>query len=320
MSPTAKFHVSLALLVLAGCGSDNRTPTTLPADAGPAGDATVLFSDGGGGVTNPATADDCSEAAKLVYVVSAEYDLYSFYPSDSVFKKIGRLACPDPGPDVSIPTQVATPNSMAVDRSGTAWVNYSSGKLYKVSTTDASCKATSFQPGQDGVYKFGMAFSTNGGVGTKEETLYVVGIKDGLFDVSGHGLATVDLTTMKLTAIGDFSGSLGGKGAELTGTGDGKLWGFFTTSPASLAAIAKPSGQTSNVQPLSGVETGSAWAFSFWGGDFWFYTAQGTSPSSVTRLRSTGGAGSSLGVSMPNVGFRIVGAGVSTCAPLEAPK
>lgn len=320
MSPIANFHVSLALpvlLLLAGCGSNNSRRTIAPADGGPAADASVLFSDGGG-VTNPATTDDCSEAAKLVYVVSAEYDLYSFYPADSVFKKIGRLACPDPGPDVSTPTQVATPNSMAVDRSGTAWVNYSSGKLFKVSTTDASCKATSFQPGQDGVYKFGMAFSTNGGAGTKEETLYVVGIKDGLFDVSGQGLATVDLTTMTLTSIGDFSGSLRGKGAELTGTGDGKLWGFFTTSPASLASIAKPSGQTSNEQPLSGVETGSAWAFSFWGGDFWFYTAKGTSPSSVTRLRTTGNG--SLGVSMPNVGFRIVGAGVSTCAPLVAPK
>ena len=33
----------------------------------------------------------------------------------------------------------ATPNSMAVDRSGTAWVNYSDGRLFKVSTKDAKC-------------------------------------------------------------------------------------------------------------------------------------------------------------------------------------
>ena len=299
----------------AACGSNESSSGGNFSDGDGGRDAAVLFTDAGPPVSPN---EDCSEAAKLVYVVSAEYDLYSFYPAELAFKKIGRLSCPDPGQDVGTPGKLATPNSMAVDRAGTAWVNYSSGKLYKVSTADASCTATAFAPGQMGNYKFGMAFSTNGGAGTKSETLYVSGITDTLQGVVGLGLSTIDLSAMKLSMLGDYSGNLAQKGAELTGTGDGKLWGFFTTSPASLAQIDKTTGATSNVQPLPGVETGTAWAFSFWGGDFWFYTAPSGSPSSVPRLRTS--QGGSLGVALPNVGFRIVGAGVSTCAPLVPPK
>jgi len=155
----------------------------------------------------------CSEASKLVYVLSSTYDLYAFTPSTITLKRIGRLACPDPGTDVATGT-TASPNAMTIDRHGAAWVSYTSGKLFKVSTADASCQATTFVPGQSGVFKFGMAFSTNGGAGTKSESLYIVGIRDTTSGVVGQGLATIDLSTMKLRTIGDFSGALAQKGAE----------------------------------------------------------------------------------------------------------
>ncbi len=247
----------------------------------------------------------CSEAAKLVYVVSDQNDLYSFAPDKVSFTKIGELDCP---------AGLATPNSMAIDRTGNAWVNFSDGALFKVSTRDASCEATSFQKNQSGFGRFGMAFATNSAT-SQEETLYVVGI-DGVSQ--GKGLAKIDLTTMKLTRLGDFSGRLQGQGAELTGTGDGRLFGFFTTSPAALAEIDKGSGATTNDQSLTGVSTGTAWAFSFWGGDFWFYTSAGA-PSTVTRKQSS--TDGSLSTPKKDVGgFRIVGAGVSTCAPTTPPR
>lgn len=257
------------------------------------------------------TAKDCATAAGLVYVVSAQDDLYSFQPNKSRFTKIGRLACPA--------AEGQTPNSMAVDRQGVAWVNYTDGTLFKVSTSDASCKATSYVPGQGGFIKMGMAFSTKSAQST-EELLYVVGL-DAKDSKVGKGLGVIDLETMKLTLLGDFTGDLVGRGAELTGTGDGKLFGFFTTKPdASLAEIDGASGATSKKTPLPSVDTGESWAFSFWGGDFWFYTSPGTSfPSKVTRLaRSKDDA---LTITTEDVGgFRIVGAGVSTCAPIEPPK
>lgn len=247
----------------------------------------------------------CSDAAKLVYVVSDVNELFSYNPGAGTFAKIGELNCPSNG---------ATPNSMAVDRSGTAWVNFSDGGLYKVSTADASCQATTYQKQQGGFVRFGMAFATDSATSDKE-TLYVVGIEGTL---AGKGLGKIDLTSMTLTKLGDFSGDLQGQGAELTGTGDGRLFGFFTTQPnATLAQIDKSTGATSKEMPLDGVNTGTAWAFSFWGGDFWFYTSDG-GPSTVTRQQaSTNG---NLSVATNDVGgFRIVGAGVSTCAPTTPP-
>jgi hypothetical protein len=255
-------------------------------------------SSGTSGVTTPQQTSDCSEAAKLVYVVSEVGDLYSFKPASLTFTKIGRLACP--GQSLF--------NSMAVDRKGYAWVNDIAGHIFHVSTADASCEATSYQPGQGGFNRMGMAFATNG-ADTTTERLYV----DGLNDFLGKGLSWIDLASLKLSAIGPHSGDLAGVQAELTGTGDGRLYGFFNTLPATLAQIDRATGATSNeIQLTRGV--GTAWAFSFWGGDFWFYTAEPATPSVVTRLKYA--TDQSQSVVMSNVGnFRIVGAGVSTCAP-----
>lgn len=266
-----------------------------------------ITGDGDGAAPTPAQ-DGCSEAAKLVYVVSRQNDLYSFAPDKLKFDYIGTLDCS---------AGSGTPNSMAVDRSGTAWVNYSDGRLFKVSTKDASCTSTKFKAGQHGFGRFGMAFATDK-AGATDETLYVVGIEN---NNRGKGLAKIDLGTMLLEPIGDFSDRLEGYGAELTGTANAELYGFFTTLPnATLAAIDTGSGGTSKDVDLEGVSTGMAWAFSFWGGDFWFYTSpDGSRPSSVTQLHaSTDG---SIEVVKERVGdFTIVGAGVSTCAPTTMPR
>ena len=260
----------------------------------------------GGGKTPGAPNDvGCSDASKLVYVVDDANNLYSFAPDKLLFSPVGRMSCPT----------AETPNSMAIDRAGAAWVNFSGGSLFKVSTSDASCQATGFTPGQGGFKKFGMAFATNSAT-SQDETLFVVGT---LGSLAGKGLAKIDLRTMKLTTLGDFSGALAGQGAELTGTGDGRLFGFFTTQPfATLAQIDKASGATTANQPLNGVNTGFDWAVSFWGGDFWFYTSPGGVPSTVTR-KQTSTDGSIATAKQDVGGFRIVGAGVSTCAPTAPP-
>ena len=305
--------IALPLLAAVGAGCSSSSPSSgfeganAPASSGGFGSSGTSGSLGGKKPASSGNQDGCSEAAKLVYVVSDTNELYSFAPDKTTFTLIGTLTCP---------AGVATPNSMAVDRSGNAWVNFSDGGLFKVSTADASCKATGFQKNQSGFQRFGMAFATNSAT-SQEETLYVVGIEG---TNGGKGLAKIDLTSMKLTTLGDFSGALRGQGAELTGTGDGRLFGFFTTEPnATLAQIDKASGATSSAQDLKGVNTGNAWAFSFWGGDFWFYTSPGAVPSTVTRKQaSTDG---SLSTAKKDVGgFRIVGAGVSTCAPTTPPR
>jgi hypothetical protein len=292
--------------VLLGCGSSSNTT---PDNSSSSGGSIGGFNTGDGG-PDDIDDSDCSDAAGLVYVVSADDDLYSFQPNQTRFTKVGRLTCPA--------ASGATPNSMAIDRQGTAWVNYTDGTLFKVSTTTAKCEATTYVPGQQGFVKMGMAFSK--GAKSKTETLYVVGL-DNSDSKIGYGLGVIDLETFQLKKLGDFSDDLKGRGAELTGTGDGKLFGFFTTKPdASLAQVNLLSGATTNKTALTSVDTGESWAFSFWGGDFWFYTSPGKStPSKVTRLARS--KDDDISVLTDDVGgFRIVGAGVSTCAPITPPK
>ena len=244
------------------------------------------------------SATPCEDAATHVYVLTDKSELYRFRPGELRFERVGVVTC-----------DKLVPNSMAVDRLGTAWVNYKSGKLYRVSTRNAACVETAYEPSQGGFMSFGSAFATNG-PGSTAETLFA--------DGTSGTLSKIDLTTMKLARVGSYGGSVAGIEAELTGTGDGRLYGFFTTKPnATLASIDPITAATTQPRVLEGVATGAAYAFSFWGGDFWFYTSQDTGPSTVTRLRT---ADDKLEVVIPKADFRIVGAGVSTCAPLTPPR
>jgi hypothetical protein len=204
---------------------------------------------------------------------------------------------------------------MAVDRSATAWVNYDDGSIFQVNTSTLACKATSFVSGQGGfTAALGMGFSSDA-PGSNAETLFVsdntgpggLGVAGG-----GKGLAKLDLGTMTLTPLGPYTAANAGFDAELTGTGDAELYGFFTTTPANLAKIDKATGATpaSTSLPTVNAATGG-FAFSFWGGDFWFYT-EGANGSSVTHFET---ATQTSKVVLKDLGYTIVGAGVSTCAP-----
>jgi hypothetical protein len=298
----------------AGSGNGNGSGGTGGTIGG--SDGGSLGSGGEGGTGLPS--DGCSDAAKLIYVLSEENDLYSFYPPDKKLTKIGPLGCKAAG---------LTPNSMAVSRDATAWVNYAdslglnnAGSIFKVSTANASCQPTTVKL-SSGWYRLGMGFSTDGASSTNE-TLYVAAT-GGATGGSSKGLGKIDLAAQALVPIGSFTGSLKGKDGELTGTGDGRLFGFFTTTPVEVAQIDKATGATSASTPLGGVETPAAWAFSFWGGDFYLYTAPDATLSpnrttNVTRYRPSDGSVDAH--YMDNIGFRIVGAGVSTCAPTTSPR
>jgi hypothetical protein len=277
------------------------------------GDFTVTGAGGSLGVTTGG-GDNCSDAAKLIYVLSTDNDLYSFYPPDKAFKKIGHLGC----------NTTMSPNSMAVDRNAVAYVNYvksdsfgddTAGAVFKVSTADASCQPTSIKLNA-GWFRLGMGFSTDAAQGTTEQ-LFITGTGDANAD--SPGLGRIDLAAGKVVPIGQFNGALAGQNAELTGTGDARLFGFFTTSPVQVAELDKPSGKILTTTKLPKVPTPIAWAFSFWGGDFYLYTATTNGlTSNVNRYHPQDG--STDPAYMTNVGFTIVGAGVSTCAPVEPPK
>jgi hypothetical protein len=289
-----------------------------------AGGAGTGTDTGIGGSFNPGTGTtggdpSCSAAAALVYVLSTNNELYSFDPGMKAFERIGTIDC-------NVPSG-AKPNSMAVDRDANAWVNYiatnglslSGGWVYKVSTADASCApSASVTLSNAQFYQLGMGFSTDAASGTTE-TLYVTGTGTPGFGNS-PGLAKIDPGTLQLSPVGQFSGdsALTGQSAELTGTGDARLFGFFTTTPVRVAQIDKTSGAILSDMEVTGVAMPAAWAFSFWGGSFYLYTSNGLNNSTVTKVDpTTMTVDASYVLTAPIV---IDGAGVSTCAPLTPPK
>lgn len=243
---------------------------------------------------------DCPDpSATYVYVLTAENELLSFYPPSLTFRKIGDISCPDP--------EGTTPNSMAVDRKGKAYAIFQSGRLYQLSTKTAACTPTAYVPRTDEFQRFGMGFATD--LGGPSETLYVASYTTAT-TVTEH-LGSIAIPGFRLTDIGPLpSGVLN---MELTGTGDGRLYGFHspaTGADAHVAQLDKTTGALISDVVLPGVQQLNAWAFGFWGGDFWLFTAP-SGTSKVTRYRPSD---KSI-VDVASYPGQIVGAGVSTCAP-----
>jgi hypothetical protein len=246
---------------------------------------------------------DCQDAGiTYIYLISSENELLRFYPPDLSITTIGTIDCPSD----------SQPFSMAVDRQGVAYVLFANGELFRVSTLTASCKPTSFvsDPGLFSL-NFGMGFSSN--KDDPGETLFIAGA-----DLGNPGatstLGKIDPSKFDLTPIGPLSKPIGNP--ELTGTGDSRLFAFGPEAPNShLAEIDKATAKVKSDVLINLNQSGiNAWAFAFWGGDFWFFTSEQTG-SSVVHRYTPGGITTPPAVAQINL--TIVGAGVSTCAPSE---
>jgi hypothetical protein len=269
--------------------------------AGTAGvDLSIPAIAGAGGGQNAGN-DECSEASKLIYVIGRNGKLASFLPSTLKFSIIGDLDCE------------MSPHSMAVDRSGTAWVLDSAGSIWKVSTANARCTSTSYAPNQHNFFVFGMGYASNT-AGSSDETLFVV--------EPANGLGRIDTATLQLTPVAVTDPSLGR--GELTGTGKGELFGFFPDSkPVTVTKLDKANGKTLEQYPVDLDLSQVGFAFAFWGGDFWLFTFEPGSPFSKpgddppSRVHHYVTATQKTSTVVEDAGLAIVGAGVSTCAPTE---
>ena len=323
------------LAALLGCGSSSPSAGTSSSGAGggTGGEGGSPFSSGTSSVsTSSGATTDCSEAAQLVYLLSLENDLYTFAPETLEITEVGALDCPTD----------SEPYDMAVGRDGAAWVVMIDGSLFELDTATAHCKPSTYAYDDSGFGFGGLAFVRDLD-GT--ETLYTSTRErangqgacscgtatddDGTvtcFPI-GKGLATVDLMPLQIAPIADYTAGLVQQNLSFTGTGDGRLFGYFNGYPVQCGASGAPSvpgivhidrdtGATPDFIPVEEVLVGqsSTWAFSFWGGDFWLYSSNGGN-SRVTRHRYSGDG--SFTVVVPDTGMRIVGASVSTCAPLE---
>jgi len=254
------------------------------------------------GAYTPPPGGDCADGARWIYLVDASRSLLRFEPDSGALTRIGTVQC----------TPSATPFSMAVDRNALAYVLHTDHRIYQVSTSDASCTTTPFAPDQHGFELFGMGFVSDA-VGGQTESLYVGG---GLESGIGSGRSTLGRidSSFRLTPIGALGGS-----PELTGTGAAELWGFFPdASRIVVRRIDGTSGATMREIDASALDTGArptAWAFAYWGGRFYvFLQTEADDSTNIWRVTESTGA---VELVRREVGYRVVGAGVSTCAPTD---
>jgi len=257
-----------------------------------------------GACRDGACADTCAlQDVELIYVIDRNGVLFSFDPKklpEDPFRRVATLEC-----DTS-----STVNSMAVDRVGIAWLGYHNGKIHRASIIDGHCSASIGAP-RGAPKTFGMGFVTDGPK-TNTERLFLAGGPD---DMHPRSLAKLDLLSPPPTWSPVAPITIEGDHPELTGTGDGRVYAYFPSPGRGFVQeldrrTAKPVGTRWNLEGDAGHV--SAYAFAQWGGVFYvFTTADGKS--SVRAIHMKSGKQEVVRDGLPNV---IVGAGVSTCAPL----
>ena len=245
-----------------------------------------------------ACADTCAvNDVELIYVVDNGSNLYSFDPRklpEDPFHPVGSLSCNDR----------ESLNSMAVDRAGVAWLDFHSGLVYRASIVDAHCATPGVRP-RGAPTSYGMGFVSDGPRATTEK----------LFVADQKVLAVIDTqaTPPVWKPVGKLA--LTGDNPELTGTGDGRLFAYFPRPGRGFIQeldreTAAPKGPRWKLEGGEGRIT--AYAFAHWGGVFYVFTTD-TGVSSVDAVHLKDGRQERVRTKLP---MSIVGAGVSTCAPL----
>jgi hypothetical protein len=271
----------------------------------PRPDASSLFGGDSGSLVGDAATSGigCSEATQYVYVVDVSGTMYKFDPPTLAFTQVGQLTCAPAGA-----------YSMAVDRNAVAWVLLQNEQIVRYDIRAKTCTLTSFAPGQMGFYTFGMGFSADA-AGGSAETLFVSDAT--IAGSSNRGLASINTSSLVLTPIAMYD-SQAGKRAELTGDGNGNLYGAFEGSPYVVAQIDKTTAHIVSAAPQTAISyppDSSNFAFAFWGGDFWLFVGPGGATDVFQYRPSTGTT-----TKRETESFEIVGAGVSTCAPTRPPQ
>lgn len=282
----------ICALTFALVACHHRVPVSGNGDGAPWSDGAPLLDLG---------PDASAAAAAHIFVVDDTDYLRKYHPASNTFSSVGALGC----------SSWSHPFSMAVDRGGRAWVLYNDGRIYWVDTTDASCQPSPFIPGQHGFNLFGMGFVADSAT-VATERLYIVGNAPS----PGNRLGSIDALTTSITLLGQLSVPPGSNSPELTGTQDGRLYAYFPgASKSTVVLLDKGSATTLKSWSVTPSKNPTAWAFAHWGGRFFIFITDGSN-ARVLRLDPASGKTTQLRSKLP---FHIVGAGVSTRAPLTLP-
>jgi hypothetical protein len=236
--------------------------------------------------------DGCSEESRLVYVVDTSNTLRRFNPPSQTFETAGIINCQSGG----------SPYALSVSRDDRVFVLYHASfscvGINAVNALDATCLGlTAFDCGEDGFDLFGMGTAT-AGPGSTEDTLYIG---------STETLGSLDTETWEVTPIGPVENL-----PDMSGNANGELWAYFAwTDPPRVSRLDKDTAIEVETIPLPSLSSSGSFAFATWGGDFYLFYDAGTGSSDVFRIHD-----GALETYMEDIGFEIVGADSSTCAPV----
>jgi hypothetical protein len=204
----------------------------------------------------------CAANTDRIHVVTTTGELWAFDPPTLEFELVvDLLALPGcAGPQFF---------SMSLDRDGLAWLQFNDGTLHTLDiNAPVACSDADFVSAPElAITNFGMGFVSES-VYDSCDSLFGHRIS-GFGDGPGVGLLfEVDTTALDVAASypTDFDR------AELTGTGDGRLFAFADSIPAKLVELDKDSGATLDQIDLNNINASTAFAFAAYGGDFYFFT------------------------------------------------
>jgi hypothetical protein len=312
-----------------------RRPASEPPDASTTGDerrgADSATENTGADATESTDADagnasvtGCGTSGSLMYLLTDMGVLRTFDPAllpttpapgnipPGSFGTVGTAHCVLTDGTTSLPA-----GDLAVDETGGLWANDVAGNLLRIDPADATCTPTAFDPGPTGFTNMGMTFVGHADGG---EALYVVDNAAGPLSNAGRGLATIDLTTFQFTLVGNFGAPLTGHVAELAGTADGRLYGFFLGvlgAPSWFAQIDPATGAllSSTTLPVSigGVgQTHVAVAAALWGNVLYFFITN-TSNAPWADVYAFDRATGTTTLVLSQIGFHVNGAAVRAC-------
>lgn len=290
-------------------GAGSTAGGTLPAETDDTADDTgpSLVLD----VANDTPPGGCaSEVGDSIYLLDVDAALHRIFPASLEVEFLGTPAC----------TGVSNAQALTVDRTGVLWAmmidDAGNRAIYTIDPISLACDATDFvDPIVENIGVNSLAFVADA-PDSETESLYIGANVGGSFDVQNPlSLGRVDLDTMDMEIVG--TAALVPTGyyqiADLTGTGDSRLFGFF---PGDVAAIAELDESNSSIvsDEVLDFGVGSPWAFAQWAGRLWLFSSSGDPGSDIRAWDPITGDVEQI---HPGIGVSVVGAAVSTCAPYQ---
>jgi hypothetical protein len=287
-------------------GADSSDGGTSPADTGADTGPSLLLDVGND--TPPVGCD--SEVGDFIYLLDVDAGLHRIAPGSLEVESLGPLACDG----------ASSAMALTVDRNGMLWAMMVDDQgyrgIYTVDPISLACSPTDFvDPIAENIGVNSLAFVADA-PDSETESLYIGANVGGSFDFEiPLSLGRVDLDTMDMEIVGTAAIVPTGyyQIADLTGTGDSRLFGFF---PGDVAVIAELDESSSSLvsDEILDFGVGSPWAFAQWAGRLWLFSSSGNPGSDIRAWDPITGDVEEI---HPGIGVDVVGAAVSTCAPYQ---